>query len=596
MSKKRRGRHRSGGRVTPKGTRPSGNRPMHFDDPFGFDIDEPTPAEAHPFSDLAHALRADHPLDLLAMASGLLLVTKPRRTTPFGEEPPTVPFDEFLSTLLEHDDPATTALLGAFAVLADDEVSRRRCAREVAARRWSTADWFHVLDVAEVTRTVESTEDLRDGDNVYLEVMWPTGHVMTVVVYVDHNMGSLTKDVFAIPMALDEMRVAMQEHLAEEGLTFADVDAAESRARIEDALRTYEMTWPQPESDTWPAARPLLDWALTLLPEGGEWPGPKLWDEHEMDAVADAFLSSPYAAALDREDEDLVEAVVWYGTGYGNADPYRWGVPRVEIFLADWAPRKVVAPYDSLRRVPAVVRAFILWAHEQAHIPPERTIDVIRAIEEWEPVYLDAIADDDRPRGPQAILDALGLFGNDHDFDEDEPDWWTDDAARFRELAIEAVGDAETLDVLDAAPLPDEPLDLSAVPDDIADRVRRVAELTDGVCDDFFGDVELRTACRRFLADVAVGDPAIFRRRSKDNTAAAAVCWVVAKANRELPHGESGPMLASLGVSGSVGQRAQPMVAAVGAPRFSSYNAHLSDPRYLTSSERARLIEWRDRY
>lgn len=593
MSKKRRGRNRSGGRVTPKGTRPSEGRPMPFDDPFGAGVDDP-PVDEHPFSDVALTLRADHPLDLLAFASGLLLVTQPQRT-PFGEEPPSVPFEEFLSTLLEHDDPATTALLGGFAVLADDEVSRRRCAREVKGRRWSTADWFEVLDQAQVARTTESTDVLGDGDNVYVELTWPTGHALTVVVYIDHNFGSITKDVFAVPMTVDDMRQTMREHLAEVGLTFVDVEAAETRARIEDALRSYDITWPPPESETWPASKPLLRWALTLLPEGGEWPGPKLWDEDEMDAIAEAFLSSPYAAGLDREDEDLVESVVWYGTGYGNADPYRWGLPRVEIFLADWAPRKIVAPYDTLRRMPAVLRAFVRWAHDQSDIPQDRTADVLEAIDDWEPTYLEAIADDDRPQGPQAILDALGILG-----DEDElgdiSRWLGDYAARFRELAIEAVGDEETLDSLDDAPLPDEPLDLSDVPEDIVDRVRRVAELADGVCDDFFGDVELRTACRRFLADVAAGDPAIFRRRSKDNTAAAAICWVVAKANRELPHGESGPMLASLGVSGSVGQRAQPMVNAVGAQRFSSYRPDLGTPRYLTSGRRAKVIEWRDRY
>ena len=590
MSKKRRDRHRSGGgRVTPKGTRPAGTRPMHFEDPFG--VGEP-PADDHPFSDMAQALRADHPLDLLATASGLLLVTQPQRTTPFSDEPPSVPFDEFVSTLLEHDDPATTALLGAFAALAEDEVSRRRCARAVAGRRWSTADWFAVLDQAQVARTTESTDVLGDGDNVYLEVTWPTGHAMTVVVYIDHNLGSLTKDVFALPLTVDELRETMRQHLAEVGLTFTDVDPAETRARIEDALRTYEMTWPQPESDSWPAAKPLLQWALTLLPEGAEWPGPKLWEEAEMDAVADAFLSSPYAAGLDREDEQLVESVVWYGTGYGNADPYRWGVPRAEIFLADWAPRKIVAPYDTLRRMPAVLRAFILWAHEQTGIPPDRSDEVLDAIDDWEPVYLEAIADDDRPQGAQAILQAL--LGDDDEL-EDDSDWWDDYSARFREFAVEAVGDEETLELLDDEPLLDEPLDLTEVPEDIADRVRRVAELTDQVCDDFFGDVELRTACRRFLVDVAAGDPAIFRRRSKDNTAAAAICWVVAKANGELPHGESGPMLASLGVSGSVGQRAQPMVNAVGAPGFSSYRPFLGTPRYLTSDERAELIGYRDR-
>ena len=64
-------------------------------------------------------------------------------------------------------------------------------------------------------------------------------------------------------------------------------------------------------------------------------------------------------------------------------------------------------------------------------------------------------------------------------------------------------------------------------------------ELTDACCDELL-DVEYRTACRRLLARVAAGDPAVFRRRASSATAAAAICWIVGKDNDLFRSGAAG--------------------------------------------------------
>lgn len=199
-------------------------------------------------------------------------------------------------------------------------------------------------------------------------------------------------------------------------------------------------------------------------------------------------------------------------------------------------------------------------------------------------------ADDDRLQGPMALLAAMEAL--DDDFEGDPFSY-----ERFiREDGVKAVGSIDAYESLDTAPLPDEPLELDRLPDDIRERVARIGEMTNRVCDEHFDDVEMRTACRRFLVDVAAADPAIFRRRSKDETAAGAVCWVIAKVNRELAHGDTGPMLAVLGITGSVSGRAQPMLAALDVHDFSSWGSALGTPRYLTSRRRAQIIELRERY
>ena len=129
-----------------------------------------------------------------------------------------------------------------------------------------------------------------------------------------------------------------------------------------------------------------------------------------------------------------------------------------------------------------------------------------------------------------------------------------------------------------------------------------VLALIDGCCDDLL-DAECRTACRRFLADAAAGDPAIFRRQGRPATAAAAICWTIGKANTlfEPGAGERGllvkDLLAHFGIrQGNFAQRSAPMLRAIGADPHQYGTIDLGSPRYLTSARRARIIALRDHY
>lgn len=569
--------------MTPKRT--GAARPRHFGEHGSHPVDE------HPLAYIGDMLRLDHPLDLLAVGSSMAWVMDPKQVG-LGPEPERTDRTALLESLLAHDDPATTALLGVFALVLDDELARRRCMTELAGRRWSTPPWFRALGDAVVARVVESVDPLGDGDNLYLQLHWPTGQVLTIVAYIDHNLGSVVKDAFAVPMEVEEMIDVTRPHVDDRGITFVEVDPAAARARVEQAIDWSNRTVPPLESDTWPVIQPLLRWALRSLPDGGEAPEPREWEPEELDTIVGRFLASPEAVGLDAADADLVDHILWYGTSYGSGDPYRWGPPRVEILLLDWVPRKIVAPFEELARLPIVLRAFIRWAHGEAGIPTELGAETLAVIDEYEDDYLAAIADEERAQGMDALLEVFGFPDDDDQF---EIDWEARWAERVRSSHVRAVGGEHAYQALDAESLPDEPLDLDVVPDDIRGRVQHVGCLVDRVCDEFFGDVEMRTACRRFLIDSASGDPAVFRRRSKDEPLAGAVCWVVGNANGRLHHGDTGQMLSVLGLKGSVSGRAEPLLRAIGAGDiFSSYDPHLGTPRYLTSGRREDMIRRRD--
>lgn len=101
-----------------------------------------------------------------------------------------------------------------------------------------------------------------------------------------------------------------------------------------------------------------------------------------------------------------------------------------------------------------------------------------------------------------------------------------------------AVGGAEALRTLDAAPLSVQPLDLSVAPAPAHDRVRAISERCDAVARDVFDNVELTAAFRHVLSAVLTTDPGMLQRSDRDDTATGAVVWIGGHANGLIgPHG-----------------------------------------------------------
>ena len=552
--------------------------------------------------DLGRALTDDHPLSLLAQASTLLAVVDPRNRDPFerpGEGPPRLDWDVFLATLFEVERRETTALLTAFVEMTPDELAAARIRRELATRDDLLPSWLVGLSDVEAYRAVEMVHVLGDGDNVMLGVRFPAGHELTVVVYIDHNLGTVVKDAFVVPGSVAELIDFMREKSDDDPDTvWDDLDAADARARITEGIEAGAMTVPRFETDTWPACRPLVEWIARLLPSGGRGYVRPEWDDDAQAALTARFLASPFAAGLDDDQVELLDQVLWFATGYGPGDPLRWSPVAVELLLVDWIPRKIVAGASYLSKAPDLLRAFIAFCHAERGIRPLLTEQTLAAVDHYEPEYQRTIRSP-RPQGPEALLAAMGVL------DPDGP--WAmpdDEPLDYRELMLDtlrrAVGGEAALDDLDDRSLPNEDFDWNAIPPDIRATVDEVLVLCDRCCDELL-DGEYRTACRRFLTIVASGDPSVFRRRARTDTAAAAVCWIIGKANALFTPSGGGllvkDLMAHFGLhQGGVSQRATTMLRAGGFSTDHYRGIDLATPELLVSSRRRSILEHRDRY
>ena len=324
---------------------------------------------------------------------------------------------------------------------------------------------------------------------------------------------------------------------------------ADARAQLADAIDLGAMTWPPYESESWPQARPLVRWVLDRCPTGGVGLDRPEWSDSDREDLGADFLSSTWGRryATDRNAWALLDALIDFCADQTFGDPLLISPVNVEVILMSWAPEALSAPRSTLALLPDLLSAYVAFAHDRAGVPAMDTRETLDLLRRCTPEYRRLIDGRSGSRGTASIPPGLIL---EEDIDAMYVEW----------LASE-VGGRDQLEALDADPLPDEALELEGVPADVVDRVRRISALCDGLCDALF-DVETRTATRRLIHDVAVGDPRLFRRKSRDDLGAAALCWLIGSANRAVGWNngvQTKELMEHFGLTGSPSQRAEPM-------------------------------------
>jgi hypothetical protein len=406
------------------------------------------------------------------------------------------------------------------------------------------------------------------------------------------------KDAFVVPQSIAKALDILKGRNDEPDVAFGDLAVADAKVRLLDAIDVWTRTVPAFESETWPACRPLVEWIVGLLPDGGRGYQRPEWSDAAREDLTERFFASEFGRVLDDPNHrGLFDAILWFACDQGPGDPLRWSPAAVEIVLEDWIPRKIVADDEYLSKAPAVLRAFIRFCHAERGIPAHLTDLTLEMVDLCEPDYQEVIRTP-RPLGRAATLAAMGELDPDSPWatslDDEDDDVW--DGFSMRTHLERTVGGPDALAALDDVPLPDEPFDWTGIAEDIRDRVGEVLTLADGCCDELL-DVEHRTAARRVLARICTNGPEVFRRRGATSTAAAAICLWVCGINRTRKLGgrriNQKALLGHFDLKSSVTARADTLINAAGFPRY--YNpwgveVEPGSPDYLVSRMRREIL------
>lgn len=366
------------------------------------------PADDSPYSQelfqgLRSALRTEEPLDLLMSVSVLMAATDPRGRNPFQtDETPQVSLEELVDSFVGVDYAETTAALSVIRALTPDDLLSARIGKVLAGRRQPMPPWLRDLGTPTIGRVGEMKHVLGDGDNYLLEARLPSGEMITALVYVDHNMGTVVKDAFCTVDSLEALQQFFRENADDPDTAFDDADPAQVRSMVDEAIKLGAMTFPPLESETWPGCRPLVEWLLRSLPAGGAAARGDEWSDASLATLRHDFLASPYGSGIDEDEQGLLEDLTWFGSGWAGRDPLRWSPVNVELLLVDWIPRKIVADAAYLTKAPAVLRRFIEYCHNRRGIRHVLTIDTLAAVDRWEPEYQRLIRSS-RPDGASAL-------------------------------------------------------------------------------------------------------------------------------------------------------------------------------------------------
>ncbi len=593
------------------------------------------PATQHLALEVRSRLRGDDPLDLLAYVSTLVVAAE---RAPAGvDRSPEVDLRLLVDTFVAVDIAETTALLSVLGHLTRDDDLRVLARRALMSRRQPMPPWLRDLDETEVTDAAVMTEIAGDGFDVVLGIRWPGGGLASFLVYVDSLHGVVVKDAFPTAEPFHDVVERLRE--LSQGIDRVQLEPlglAEARAIVEGATDRGEASDHPFESDTWPSARPMLRWLLDQMPlthpgdDAGGF-GQRLLtqanDQSRAASVVEGFVGSAHAARIRFDGESAGDArclglIAGFAVSTGEQELAGWTPARLRVLFGHWLPSQFLFDDGVARRLPHVLRAFVEWSMSGDDLGPALRRETLAAVDREGADFVRQATS----REATDLIAALRAYGRTtdlsgvcdiaivsdepdepdepHELDEphepeqpDEPedlDHW--DYTEFvLDACSERVGGRTALLALDDAPLPDEGFRWTGLPDDIRPRVEAVLALTDGFTTGHF-DVELRTVCRRLLAATATADPELFRRKGRADTAAAALCWIAAKANNLLstPGGmAAGELAERFGLKGSPSQRARVFLAVLDVPRFAATSS-LGRPELLTSRTRASLIRRRD--
>jgi hypothetical protein len=248
-------------------------------------------------------------------------------------------------------------------------------------------EWVSRIAGFRLTSAIVSEDITGDGLSVVLDYD-DEQHPHTVVVFIDNNLGAIVKDVFVGP-PVDRVLEAYQRGGR---VTIRTVRPSTAAGIILQALGETNDYDDPPVSEDFEFFSGLLVNRLTQLPERPIRPPIRpLLSPRQRDQLVDEFLASQYAVGLPDDAADITRLWIDHAVDHTVGGPLRVSAVLVELFLAHWLPRKVLADSTYFEAVPVVVKAWLEFAGDRTHLPVDAIDEAVDAVEVWTPA-LEAAA------------------------------------------------------------------------------------------------------------------------------------------------------------------------------------------------------------
>lgn len=279
-------------------------------------------------------------------------------------------------------------------------------AERLAAAGVPRPGWGPAIREADILRAAVMREDVfDDGATIFLEARHGDAEPHAIGVYVDNNLGVMAKDIL-LADSIDAVESVLRDHPRDDGdVRLEPIALPDAAARIRAAMELTDMTLAAPVGEEYAALRSLALLRIDELPYVEVDVGRPDVNADARERLLEEFLAAPEATGtkIGSEQADVVSMAIDFCADHVDGRPLRWSPVVVELFMADWLPRKVVADEAFFRAVPAGLDAWIRYAGRLGGLPASAIGRNIEAVAEWTGAMLGAALDGER-RGPAAAF------------------------------------------------------------------------------------------------------------------------------------------------------------------------------------------------
>ena len=375
--------------------RKNSSRHGHSGDPRKRAADEQARAQAEATPELEDevgaALEAGHPIDIVMLASSLIAGLDPDVRTPDDGGTDRLPRpEEFVRMFLDSSDPRLHVLAWTVARLLPD--ARLHHEVDAAVTPGVVPAWLLPLADAVVVGAWQTTDPLRDSTDIVVSLR--VGEFdLSVIGLVDFNSEGALKDGFVVPAPLTAVQEALSAS-GETGMEAWDLPPADARTWLADAIGVGRTTEPPFESDSWPQARPLVEWALRLCPPGGQGRVRREWSQQDIEKLVAEFAAAPEGAVVADRAARAVLVDALHGLARDtSADPQLISAVRIEVGLGFLWPTTLHHDLDTLLGLPDLLGPYVRWAHGSRGIPADDTEQALAAIAHFRAAYVRDVAE-----------------------------------------------------------------------------------------------------------------------------------------------------------------------------------------------------------
>jgi len=165
--------------------------------------------------------------------------------------------------------------------------------------------------------------------------------------------------------------------------------------RIHAAIELTDMTFHPPVGVDYARLRALALLRASDLPLADIDVGAPEVSAEERDRLFEEFLASPEAGGIKsgNDEAEIASLAIDFCSDYVDGQPLRWSPVVVELFMADWLPRKVLADRGLFDAVPDALEAWVTYAGRKRGIPGWAIARTAEAIPKWTDAMIEATGD-----------------------------------------------------------------------------------------------------------------------------------------------------------------------------------------------------------